>query len=99
MAPGLWLLVIMAACLPAIGWIWRRAAEGRDARRPPLGEYVDIGGRRLHVVRRGHGGPPVVIESGGAFSSAMWWPIQDRLASLTTERPSLSLGSHRPASG
>jgi pimeloyl-ACP methyl ester carboxylesterase len=84
MAPGLWLLVIVVAGLPAVGWIWRRAAEGRDARRPPLGEYVDIGGRRLHVVRRGHGGPPVVIESGGAFSSAMWWPIQDRLASLTT---------------
>jgi pimeloyl-ACP methyl ester carboxylesterase len=84
MAPGYWLLIIILAALPVIGWAWRRAAERREARRPPLGEYVDIGGRRLHVVRRGHGGPPVVIESGGAFSSAMWWPLQDRLAALTT---------------
>jgi pimeloyl-ACP methyl ester carboxylesterase len=35
-------------------------------------------------VRRGHGGPPVVIESGAGISSSMWWPIQDRLAELTT---------------
>jgi len=85
MAPGLWLLVIIALVgLPVIGWTWRRTAERREARRPPLGEYVDIGGRRLHIVRRGQGGPPVVIESGAAFSSATWWPIQDRLAGLTT---------------
>jgi pimeloyl-ACP methyl ester carboxylesterase len=84
MAPGLWLLVSAAVCLPLAGWLWRRVAEEREARRPPLGEYVDIGGRRLHVVRRGQGGPPVVIESGAATSSSMWWPIQDRLASQTT---------------
>ncbi len=48
------------------------------------GEMIDIGGRRLHVLRRGSGGPAVVIEAGGATSSAMWWPLQDRLATLTT---------------
>src|SRR5215469_5413124 len=84
MEPGLWLAVSTLAALPVIGWTWRRAAERREARRAPLGEYVDIGGRRLHVVRRGAGGPPVVIESGGATSSAMWWPLQDRLSALTT---------------
>jgi pimeloyl-ACP methyl ester carboxylesterase len=84
MAPVLWLLVIAAACLPVIGWAWRRTAEAREARRPPLGEYVDVGGRRLHVVRRGQDGPAVVIESGAGISSATWWPMQDRLAILTT---------------
>jgi len=84
MAPGLWLLVIAAACLPAAGWAWRRTAEAREARRPPLGEYADVGGRRLHVVRRGQGGPAVVIESGAGIPSDTWWPIQDRLATMTT---------------
>jgi pimeloyl-ACP methyl ester carboxylesterase len=84
MTSGLWLLIIALACLPVIGWAWRRAAERRDARRLPYGEYVEVGGRRLHVVRRGQGGPPVVIESGAAFSSEAWWPIQDRLANQTT---------------
>jgi pimeloyl-ACP methyl ester carboxylesterase len=84
MAPVLWLIVIAAACLPVIGWAWRRTAEAREARRPPLGEYVDVGGRRLHVVRRGQDGPAVVIESGAGISSATWWPMQDRLATLTT---------------
>jgi pimeloyl-ACP methyl ester carboxylesterase len=84
MSFGLWLLIIALACLPVIGWFSRRAAERREARRPPLGEYVDVGGRRLHVVRRGNGGPPVVIESGAGISSTAWWPIQDRLASLAT---------------
>ena len=48
------------------------------------GEMIDIGSRRLHVLRRGHGGPTVVLEAGGASSSAIWWPLQDRLAALTT---------------
>jgi pimeloyl-ACP methyl ester carboxylesterase len=78
------LLVIVLACLPVIGWAWRRAAEGRDARRLPFGEYAEIGGRRLHVVRRGHGGPTVVIESGAGFSSSVWWPMQERLANSAT---------------
>ncbi len=48
------------------------------------GEMIDIGGRQLHVLRRGQGAPTVVLEAGGAMSSAMWWPFQDRLAALTT---------------
>jgi pimeloyl-ACP methyl ester carboxylesterase len=45
---------------------------------------IDIGGRRLHVMRRGSGGPTVVLEAGGASSAAMWWPLQDRLSALTS---------------
>jgi pimeloyl-ACP methyl ester carboxylesterase len=47
-------------------------------------EMIDIGGRRLHVLRRGHGSPTLVLEAGGASSSAMWWPLQDRLAAFTS---------------
>jgi pimeloyl-ACP methyl ester carboxylesterase len=45
---------------------------------------VDVAGRKLHLIRKGHGGPTVVIESGAGSGSFMWWPIQDRLAEITT---------------
>ena len=50
----------------------------------PLGAYVDIGGRRLHVVR---GGPPgahplVLLEAGSFGFSADWSVVQHRLAEL-----------------
>jgi pimeloyl-ACP methyl ester carboxylesterase len=48
------------------------------------GEFVDVDGRRLFLRRVGLGGPSIVFESGGASSSAMWWPLQDRLADLAT---------------
>jgi pimeloyl-ACP methyl ester carboxylesterase len=37
----------------------------------PPGLLVDIGGRRLHVLAVGHGGPTVVFESGGGGGSAV----------------------------
>jgi pimeloyl-ACP methyl ester carboxylesterase len=48
------------------------------------GEMIDIGGRRLHLVRRGHGAPTVILESGGGGgSSTQDWPLLGRLARFT----------------
>ena len=58
-----------------------------DPQTPPddlPGEFVDVDGRRLFLRRVGVGRPSIVFESGGASSSAMWWPLQDRLADLAT---------------
>jgi pimeloyl-ACP methyl ester carboxylesterase len=45
---------------------------------------IDLGGRRLHVVRRGGGSPTVVFESGGGGgSSAQNWPVLRRVAAFT----------------
>ncbi|HEX4196056.1 MAG TPA: alpha/beta hydrolase [Caulobacteraceae bacterium] len=38
---------------------------------PPPGEMIDIGGRRLHCIRKGAGRPTVVFESGGGGGSAI----------------------------
>ncbi|MEO8307959.1 MAG: alpha/beta hydrolase [Pseudomonadota bacterium] len=80
-----WLWIAVPAVLLVFGFLFRRFAEAREAKysKPP-GELLNIRGRRLHVIRRGVGAPTVVLESGGASSSAMWWPIQDRLAAHTT---------------
>ncbi len=80
----LWVLLLLAACLAA-GVLWNHLAQAREATRCVLlGRFVGIAGRRLHVIQRGRGGPAVVIESGGATSSVMWWPLQDRLSEHTT---------------
>jgi pimeloyl-ACP methyl ester carboxylesterase len=48
------------------------------------GEMIDIGGRRLHLLRRGEGAPTVVLESGGAGgSSTQDWPVLGRVARFT----------------
>jgi pimeloyl-ACP methyl ester carboxylesterase len=45
------------------------------------GELIDVGGRRLHVLRRGSGAPTVVLESGGGGGSSVQdWPVLDRVA-------------------
>jgi pimeloyl-ACP methyl ester carboxylesterase len=48
------------------------------------GEMIDIGGRRLHVMRRGDGAPTVILESGGGGgSSTQDWPLLGRVARFT----------------
>jgi pimeloyl-ACP methyl ester carboxylesterase len=49
---------------------------------PPRGALVDIGGRRLHLVRAGPGDsrPMVLLEAGSFGFSADWSVVQDRLA-------------------
>jgi pimeloyl-ACP methyl ester carboxylesterase len=50
--------------------------------KPPRGEMVDVGGRRLRVVRAGtRGDRPIVVLEHGAFGCASDWAVvQDRLA-------------------
>ena len=48
------------------------------------GEMIDIGGRRLHLLRRGEGAPTVILESGGGGgSSTQDWPLLGRVARFT----------------
>jgi pimeloyl-ACP methyl ester carboxylesterase len=48
------------------------------------GEMIDIGGRRLHLLRRGQGVPAVILESGGGGgSSTQDWPLLGRVARFT----------------
>jgi pimeloyl-ACP methyl ester carboxylesterase len=45
------------------------------------GEMIDVGGRRLHLLRRGQGAPTVILEAGGGGgSSTQDWPVLGRVA-------------------
>jgi len=50
---------------------------------PPLGELVDIGGRRLHIHRNGSGSPTVVTESGSSSFSIERALVQNRVSAFT----------------
>jgi pimeloyl-ACP methyl ester carboxylesterase len=50
----------------------------------PLGKRIDIGGRSLHCVARGAGGPVVVFESGGGGGSSLQdLPVLRRISAFT----------------
>ena len=70
---------------------------------PSRGEWVDIGGRRLRVVRAGprDGGPLVVMECGAFGCAADWHRVQEALAelgvrSLAYDRAGLGLSDPGP---
>ena len=51
---------------------------------PPLGQLVDIGGRRIQLDCRGSGSPLVVFESGRDLKgSQSWYRVQDEVAKFT----------------
>ncbi|HLY79805.1 MAG TPA: alpha/beta hydrolase [Caulobacteraceae bacterium] len=63
---------------------------------------IDIGGRRLHVMRRGDGAPTVILESGGGGgSSTQDWPLLGRIArfahALSYDRAGLGWSDPSPA--
>ena len=57
-------------------------AHARTPTHAPRGEMVDIGGRRLRVVRAGEAGdrPTVVLEHGAFGCASDWAVVQERLA-------------------
>ena len=75
-----------------------------NAAPPARGEFVDLDGRRMHVVRAGPPGaePLVLLEAGSFGFSADWAEVQARLAalgvrSLTYDRAGLGLSDPGPA--
>jgi len=74
---------MLTVALGAASAAYQQVAEVRDRRRfPPPGRLVDIGGRCLHLVDTGEGGPAVVIIPGLADNVLQWlpvvWELQDQ---------------------
>jgi len=74
---------VLAAALCA-GAIAEHVGEGRDqARFPPPGRMVDVGGRQMHILCKGNApAPTVVIEQGAGSPSMLWWPLMDQVAAF-----------------
>jgi pimeloyl-ACP methyl ester carboxylesterase len=75
-------MAAVAVAAGAASFTYQKIAEARDRRRfPPLGQLVDIGGRRLHLVTVGEGSPAVVIIPALADNVLQWLPIVEGVAS------------------
>src|ERR1700733_13874472 len=65
------------------GVVYEERCRRRDARRyPPLGQLIDVGGRRLHLLSKGTEGPTVVIEPGAGGPSLAWFGLQEEIANF-----------------
>jgi len=80
---------ILLVCLMSLALMLGAAYEHYERARatslyPPLGQLVDIGGRRLQLDCRGSGSPVVVFESGRDLNgSQSWYRVQDDVAKLS----------------
>jgi protein-S-isoprenylcysteine O-methyltransferase Ste14/pimeloyl-ACP methyl ester carboxylesterase len=80
---GFW--AVLAVALPIGGLIYEAFADARDAREfPPPGRLVDVGGRRLHLLCIGDGGPIVLFEASGFGTSLSSPRARERIAARTT---------------
>ncbi len=78
------LIVGSIALIVAAGVLYQRLAGAAAARRiRPPGEFVDVGGHRLHVTCSGAGRPTVLFEAGIAASSLSWATVQPAVARFT----------------
>lgn len=81
------LALLIVAGLVAFTWWSARQAE---ARVPPLGQFVDVGGARLHYVDRGQG-PTIVMVHGLSGNLRNFHALIDRLAQdhrvIAVDRP------------
>jgi len=77
------LIVFVAG--PLIGWGYEQYAVRRDAKRfPPPGQFVSVnGGRRLHYICSGSGGPLVLFEVSGFSNSTSFGVARSALARHT----------------
>ncbi len=67
----------------AAGAAYRHEAAARPRIAPAPGQFVDVGGHRLHVTCGGSGTPPVLLESGIAASSLSWARVLPEIATFT----------------
>jgi pimeloyl-ACP methyl ester carboxylesterase len=88
--PSRWLrniLILLAAVtvlLAAAGALYQSTTGARDRRAHPiLGQFVDIGGYRMHIHCTGQGTPPVILDSGLGDSYFSWHKVQPQIAQFT----------------
>lgn len=85
MRSGLKGAALAAATVASLGAAYQAIETWRDTRAyPPPGELVDVGGHRLHLIRRGAGAPTVVLDAGLAGFSLDWGLVYPEVARFTS---------------
>ena len=76
-------LFILASVLVLVAGavLWDGAASARAATQyPPRGEFVDVGGAKMHVICQGSGEPVLAMQGGIAGGAIDWLPLMNEMA-------------------
>ncbi|WP_235850503.1 alpha/beta fold hydrolase [Niallia circulans] len=78
-------LLAVVALVIGSGFVYEAFATKQGAKAyPPPGKLVDTGEYDLHLVKKGIGGPTIVLEAGSGETSLSWRNIPDELAAYAT---------------
>ncbi len=78
-------LVLVIPALIVLGTICEQVIQFYfNRQRPEAEHFCEIDGNQIHFVKKGHGGPTVVFQSGLGGDHKIWEQIQDSLSQLTT---------------
>jgi pimeloyl-ACP methyl ester carboxylesterase len=70
--------------LAAAGILYQSVASTLDRRAHPMpGQFVDVGGYKMHIDCTGQGAPTVILESGLGDSFFSWQKVQAKIAQFT----------------
>ncbi|GIP23859.1 alpha/beta fold hydrolase [Paenibacillus sp. J22TS3] len=74
------MLILVGA---GFGYEWY-ASKKAEADYPPPGKLVDVGGFRLHILKKGTGSPTILLEAASGETSQSWRKIPDEIAKFAT---------------
>ena len=74
-------LIALALLLATAGFLYQNISEARDRRFNAMdGQFVDIGGYKMHIHCTGQGTPTVILDSGLGDSYLSWHKVQPQIA-------------------
>lgn len=74
-------LLVLVLGLAFMGMTYENIFEARDRRfNPTEGQFVDVGGKNMHIDCEGQGSPTVLLESGLGDSYVSWRKVQPKIA-------------------
>lgn len=75
---------ILVALLAFSGFLYESISEARDRRFHPMpGQFVDVGGYKMHIDCTGQGTPMVILDSGLGDSHISWHKVQPQISQFT----------------
>lgn len=80
-------MVLISICILVLGtgFVYEAVVTKKEASLyPPPGKLVNAGGYKLHLVKKGSGGPIIVFEAGSGETSLSWRGIPDELSRAAT---------------
>ena len=75
-------VVIVIVSLLLLGLLYEQYARYKAKKTYPImGEFIDVGGHKLHYIKKGSGDATIIFESGADFGGhVIWNNIQDKLS-------------------